>query len=225
MTAVGRVETRTIQATTHGHYLVEVPDGRGPHPLLVGFHGYGETAEAHLEQLRRIPGSARWLIVSVQGLHLFYTRTQAVVASWMTRAGREQAVHDNVAYVAAVVARAGQEFGGDGRLAYIGFSQGAAMAYRAAAFAGHAGRVVLAIGGDMPPEVASLATPICPAALLTRGERDEFFTQAKMERDEACLRAHGADVCTVVFEGGHEWAQPVFTAAGDALARALAPGG
>lgn len=215
----------SIAATTHGHYVVEAPDDRGPHPLLVGFHGYGETAEAHLEQLRRIPGASGCVLVSVQALHLFYTRARLVAASWMTKVGREDAARDNVAYVSAVVSRVRDEFSGDGRLVYVGFSQGAAMAYRAAARAGHPCRALLAIGGDMPPEIASDEGIRWPDALLTRGERDEFFTGEKMDRDAACLRRGGARVRTVVFDGGHEWAEPVFTAAGEVLARALAAPG
>ena len=157
----------------------------------------------------------------MQALHLFYTRARLVVASWMTKVGREDAARDNAAYVSAVVGRVRDEFSGDGRLAYVGFSQGAAMAYRAAARGGHACRAVLAIGGDMPPELASDEAIRWPDARLTRGERDEFFTAAKMDRDAACLRRGGAHVRTVVFDGGHEWADPVFTAAGEVIAGAF----
>jgi predicted esterase len=58
--------------------------------------------------------------------------------------------------------------------------------------------------------------------LLTRGERDEFFTREKMDRDLECLRARGAEPRAVVFDGGHEWSPAVFSAAGELLARALA---
>jgi predicted esterase len=95
------------------------------------------------------------------------------------------------------------------------------MAYRAAAHAGHPCRALLAIGGDMPPELASDASLRWPAVLLTRGERDEFFTREKLERDEACLRRQGAEVRTVVFDGGHEWAEPVYAAAGLLIAATL----
>jgi len=71
--------------------------------MLVGFHGYAENAEAQLERLRGIPESARWLSISVQGLHRFYQRrTNLVVASWMTSQDREVAIRDNLAYVADV---------------------------------------------------------------------------------------------------------------------------
>ena len=44
--------TRTIAATTHGRYLIDVPAASGPAPLIVGFHGYAEAAETQLENER-----------------------------------------------------------------------------------------------------------------------------------------------------------------------------
>ena len=95
-------EIRSIAATVHGRYLLRP----GPaERLLVGFHGYGENAEAHLAQLVKIPHIDRWTVVSVQGLHPFYSgRTQQIVASWMTSQDRELAIADNKAYVRSVVA-------------------------------------------------------------------------------------------------------------------------
>jgi hypothetical protein len=72
--------------------------------MLVGFHGYAESADVQLDRLRAIPGTERWLLVSIQGLHRFYQpRTNDVVASWMTRQDRELATVDNLAYVTAVL--------------------------------------------------------------------------------------------------------------------------
>ena len=216
-----RALSRSIATTVHGRYFADVPDGDGPHPLVVGFHGYGETAETHLEQLRRIPRSSECLLVSVRALHLFYTKGGEVVGSWMTKLDRDDAAADNAAYVAAIVAEVKAGLPVDGRLAYIGFSQGASMAYRAAARAGHPCQAVLAIAGDMPPEVASDEGMAWPPVLVTRGEHDRYFAADKMERDVAHLRARGAEVEAVVFPGGHEWAEPVFAAAGSLLTRAL----
>ena len=47
----------TIAASTQGRYLISCPTSQGPHPLLVGFHGYGAHAETHLAELQRLPGS------------------------------------------------------------------------------------------------------------------------------------------------------------------------
>src|SRR5919106_2266873 len=88
----------------HGRYLVVPPVLPGPAPLLVGFHGYAEPAEAQLDRMRAIPGAERWLLVSIQGLNRFYQRrTNEVIAGWMTRQDREHAIADNVAYVASVL--------------------------------------------------------------------------------------------------------------------------
>src|ERR1051325_1389318 len=138
------MEVRTIEARVHGRYVIR----EGPREqLLVGFHGYAETAEKHLEQMLRIDGVDEWTVVSVQALHPFYvTRTGEVVASWMTSLDREVAIADNINYVRSVVAA----FPEPKHLVFCGFSQGAAMAYRAAA-AHPSAAGVIAPGGAVPP--------------------------------------------------------------------------
>jgi hypothetical protein len=86
----------TIDARTHGRYLICAPRGGAACPMLVGFHGYAETAADHMQALQTIPGHEDWLLVSIQALHPFYTRKERVVASWMTRDDRELAIADNV---------------------------------------------------------------------------------------------------------------------------------
>jgi len=71
---MARVATRSLATQTHGRYVVAAPDRPGPHALLVGFHGYGQSAEQHLAYLRRRPGTDGFVVVAVQALHLFYTR-------------------------------------------------------------------------------------------------------------------------------------------------------
>ncbi len=202
---------RTIEAVTHGRFLVSVPasgpapGARGSHPLLVGFHGYGENAERHLEQLRRIPGTAAWLVVSVQGLHRFYaSRTEEVVASWMTRQDREQAIADNVAYVDRVVGAIAHEHA-IGRLVFAGFSQGVAMAFRATVRGAWRAHAVIALGGDIPPDVRELPACRFSPALIGRGTRDTWYTDDKLKADVGLLESKGVHVDTIAFEGGHEW--------------------
>jgi predicted esterase len=198
-------QARVLATPTHGHYLIAAPAGDASGPLLVGFHGYGQSAEQHLGDLRRLPGLDGALLVSVQALHLFYARSQDVVGSWMTRQGRELAIEDNVRYVASVVERVRAEFPRAGRLAYLGFSQGASMAYRAAAFAGHACHALVALGGDLPPDVAHDANAPLPPVLIGRGRHDSWFTREKVELDLRRLSQRGLNVRLAEFEGGHEW--------------------
>jgi predicted esterase len=205
---------RVIAAGTHGRYLIEPPASPGPAPILVGFHGYGEGAPAQLERLRRIPGSDRWLLVSIQALHRFYQRrTNEVVASWMTREDRELAIADNLAYVTAVLDGVQREYPAAPRVVFAGFSQGVAMTFRAAAASPRPVDGVIAVGGDVPPDVDRAALARIRRTLLCRGSRDEWYTHAIFERDLERLRHAGLAVQPVEFDGGHEWSDDVVHAA------------
>lgn len=196
------VQVHSIAATVHGRYLVRA--GPSDH-LLVGFHGYGETAERHLDELMKIPGSDRWSLVAVQALHPFYAgRTQEIVASWMTRLDRDRAIADNIAYVRSVVA----SFRDARTVVFAGFSQGVAMAYRAASDHRNAAGLI-ALGGDVPPDARSNLPPV----LLGRGTRDEWYNEEKLNQDLRFLR-EVTRVTPCVFDGGHEWTDEFRAAAG-----------
>jgi predicted esterase len=206
------VETRQIAVQVHGSYLIEIPPN--PSGCLIGFHGYGENAEVHLEQLRRIPGAASWARCAVQALHPFYNRHGEVIASWMTRFDREHAIADNVGYVAAVVAEVRRSLPADACLVYLGFSQGAAMAYRAASACGHPCHGVVVLGGDVPPELAGCDLSAFPPVLLGRGQSEEWYDAAKMDHDVELLRGKGVDLHPFIFDGGHEWTDAFRAAVG-----------
>ena len=201
---VNKLTTHAIAATVHGRFIVrEGP----PERVLIGFHGYAETAEIHLEQLDKIPGIDRWTAVSVQALHPFYTgRTERIVANWMTRLDREQAIEDNKAYVRSVV----DSLHGPQKIVFLGFSQGGAMAYRAAFDFGRAAGVIV-LAADVPPDVASLDVPV----LIGRGTRDDWYTDEKLKKDLNFL----PNVETCVFDGGHEWSDAFREAAAKFLSR------
>jgi predicted esterase len=181
-------QIHTLAATVHGRFLVQQGP---PERLLVGFHGYGENAE-----LRKIRGIERWTVASVQALHPFYAgRTESVVASWMTRLDREAAIADNIAYIRSVL----EWFHESRTIVFAGFSQGTAMAYRAASDHGRAAGLI-ALGGDVPPDVADNVPPV----LVGRGKRDDWYTDEKFEKDLRFLRTI-TRVTTCLYDGGHEW--------------------
>jgi predicted esterase len=197
------ITEHTIPTPTHGRYLVS-PGAASDAPLLLGFHGYGETAEDELRRLQTIPGIDRWAVVSIQGLHQFYRRsTNEVVASWMTRQNREQAISDNIVYVRNVVNALSQK--SPATLVLTGFSQGVAMAFRAATGLNQPITAVIACGGDIPPELEPNALARIPNVLIGRGVRDEWYTSEKQAADEERLRAAGVAVQSVVMNAGHEW--------------------
>jgi predicted esterase len=205
---------RAIATGTHGRYLIEPPVSAGPAAVLVGFHGYSEGAEAQLERMRRVPGADRWLLVSIQALNRFYQRrTNDVVASWMTRQDRELAIADNLAYVNAVIAAVDGEYGAGMPLVLSGFSQGVSMAFRAAAGLSRRVDGVIAVGGDVPPELGPDTLEGVSGALVCHGTGDEFYTRVIFERDLQRLRNAGVTVRALEFEGGHEWSDTVVEAA------------
>lgn len=197
--------SRQISATVHGRYLMssEAVGGGG---LVFGYHGYGSNAEQILRDLEAIPGISAWTLVAVQALHPFYnTKTGEVVASWMTRLDRELAISDNIRYVGSVVEEVKAATAVDGPLVHVGFSQGVAMAYRVAAGAGHRSHGLIALGGDVPPELAERKLEGCPPVLLGRGSREEWYSEAQLAADVAVLEGKGVSVETCVYDGGHEW--------------------
>jgi predicted esterase len=209
----------TIPTTTHGRYCLR-PAGGEPVGLLVGCHGYAQGAETFASDVEGIPGVERWLVVSVQGLHRFYTRAGAVVASWMTSQDRELMIADNIDYLRQVVARVRAEhaLAPASPLVFLGFSQGVAMAFRAAAdqAAGCAG--IVALGADVPPDVRAAVTSL-PPVLLGRGNAEEWYTGERMQSDVAWLRGIGTDLTLCEYDGGHEWTAAFREAAGTFLCR------
>lgn len=222
----GGTESRTLATLVHGTYLLRPALGGGPAgALVVGFHGYGEDAASHLAALATVPGSDRWLLCAVQGLHPFYTRRGEVVASWMTSLDRDNAIADNVRYVASVVAAVRAEHPRAAeRLAWVGFSQGVAMAYRAAAGAGHPARALVALAGDVPPEVGQRSLPGFPPVLIGAGREDGWYGPPRMEEDLARLRDRGVEADGLAFDGGHEWAEAFRRRAGAFLTERLEKG-
>jgi predicted esterase len=213
----------TIAALTHGRVLVRRPASSPPWPALIGFHGYGMNAGQMIELLEQIPGANAWLLVSVQGLHRFYSRDQnTVVASWMTSEDRDAAIADNIQYVADVVDAVKHAWPFD-RLVYAGFSQGVAMAFRAAIRSGNACDGILALGGDIPPELLTDPSIVWPHVVLGRGDEDTQYRSEIFERDASLLEKSGALAARATFAGGHEWNRPFCEAAGKFLATVAEP--
>lgn len=214
-----------VEARTHGRVLVRDTEDRSA-PLVIGFHGYGESADRSLAALSRIPGLDDWRLAAIEALHPFYNRRdRTIVASWMTRRLREHAIDDNVEYVLGAV-RALLADRAPRSLVLAGFSQGVAMAYRAtvALLAEGSPRRpdgLVALAGDVPPDVARQA-PELPPILLGRGRDDDWYTREKLERDLNVLDGLGLEVETCVFDGGHLWSRAFLDRAASFLARIAA---
>lgn len=185
-----------IAARTHGRFLVEAGP---PERLLVGFHGYGENADESLAQMLRIPGVEQWTVVAVQALHRFYRgrNSGTIAASWMTSQDRERAIRDNIDYVRGIVA----EFPAARKLVFLGFSQGVAMAYRAA-YSHPNATAVIALAGEVTPDIEGPLPPV----LIARGTAEDWYTEEKLKKDLSILETL-TTIETYRFQGGHEWTE------------------
>jgi predicted esterase len=216
----------------HGRVLIKrhrVSFSEKRHPMsfpgvaVVGFHGYAQSAEDMMDVLQRLPGSEEFTLVSVQALHRFYTRgDQKIVASWMTRQDREETIADNVAYVSRVLeTTSGVVFSKTTPdvVFILGFSQGVAMAYRAALLGKHRVAGIVAIGGDVPPDVKNVAAGQWPRVLIAAGARDQWYTADKVSADEAFLKHHGVAYEIHRSDAGHDATDEMLAAAARFIGR------
>jgi dienelactone hydrolase len=123
----------------------------------------------------------------------------------MTRQNRELSIEDNIAYVGGVLRQLLKDAPREAKIVWTGFSQGVAMAFRAAAFLSPVTAGVITCGGDVPPELDTQHLQRVPAALIGRGLRDEWYTDVKLASDEQRLRSAGVDVRPVAIDAAHEW--------------------
>ncbi len=199
------MKSLSIETRTHGRVLVrEVAD---PDAVIIGFHGYTENADIQMNRLAALPRSNRWTLIAVQGLHRFYRgESRTVIASWMTREDRDDMIADNIEYIDRVVEAAAPP---GVPLVMTGFSQGVAMAFRAAVRGRRRGRGIAAVGGDVPPELLVDPATTFPPTLIARGELDDWYLAEKLEADATALRNRNGRVETLTYPAAHEWTRDV----------------
>ncbi len=199
---------RHIAATVHGRYLVKEPrrSSSGTR-LMVGFHGYAENAEDQMARMERVAAGDVWLLCSIQALHPFYTRADGrIVAGWLTALDLPTAVHDNLQYIGSVRAALNDRYSIRPGMVFCGFSQGATMAYRAAADTDGDVHIIAAAGG-IPAEIGADRLGPLTGVLIARGGRDRRYSEEAMLRDSGRLQDAGVRVSTVTFPGIHEWGE------------------
>jgi hypothetical protein len=114
----------------------------------------------------------------VQGLHRFYQRrTNDVIASWMTRQDRQLAIADNLAYVDSVIDAASREMDAS-RHGWCWLPSHRESRWVFVPRPATTRRVdgVIAVGGDVPPEIDGASLARTHQALVCRGASDEWYT-------------------------------------------------
>ncbi len=205
-----------IKTEIKGRYLVQPSKNRDqPSPLFVGFHGYAENAGTHLERMINVPGSDQWICCAIQALHPFYNRYRQVGASWMTSEDRNLRIDENICYIDRVVSEIRTIYATTDVIVFNGFSQGTAMACRAAILGEHHATAIILMGGDIPFELDDLQR--LQHVLIGRGLDDNLYNSEIFERDANRLKKAGLNYSTCQFDGAHVWNEEFSGAVGEFL--------
>lgn len=195
-----------LQISHTVYYSVQVPDGKGPHPLLIVLHGWGQVAGQFVKVFEPLTKKGI-LVAAPQAAHQFYTQMEErrVGFSWLTRYQRDQSVSDFVAYMEQFYNMLQETFEVDTERVFIlGFSQGVSMAYRTWAHSSLPLQGLIACGGDLPPDILEQLDSLRPIQiLLVHGRRDENVSPEKVGQAREHLAAAGLRPELFDFEGGH----------------------
>jgi phospholipase/carboxylesterase len=202
LTAPG--DQRFVVAGGHGA-LIRVPDGPGPFPLLVLFHGASGSGEELLDYLA--PGLESVPAVIVAPNSAGRTWDALMVESWtlldlFTGGGRPAGFGADVELVNEVIAEAFRRASIDrSRIALVGFSDGATYALALGMANGHfIGNVVAFSPGFIYPAPRKGR----PEIFLSHGRSDRVLpVERASRRINRDLIAEGYDVVYREFEGGH----------------------
>ena len=163
-----RPSIHPIATTIHGRYLVRATEAP-PSACSLAATGTGQTAEGFASDLERIRASIAGCSSRCRA-SIASTRARSdVVASWMTSQDRELMIADNIAYLRQVVAHVrGDQVPAlrpHAPLVFLGFSQGVAMAFRAAADRSHGAQALSRSPVTSPPDVRASAASLPPVLL------------------------------------------------------------
>lgn len=198
-------------------HALHVPSGRGPHPTIFAFHGFGSNAFDLLGLAPDLLGG-RALMIAPQGPE--DVRLDAIAGApvagygWFPllpgdpRARDRQAPARAIALARDFVDAASRQYPVDpARTIALGFSQGGVIAYGLALAQPERFRGVAALSSWLRDEmVAALpkADRSALAALIQHGTRDETITVSRGRDSADKLRALGVQTTYREYEMGHE---------------------
>ena len=208
---------------------ITIETGPNPDASVIWMHGLGDDGKGWSEvvpalglpptlSIRFIFPHAPVMAVTINNgmrMRAWYDIRQANLSERADLDG----VRASQAHVEALIAREQSRGIASRRIILAGFSQGVAMAYRAAAASARPVSGVISLGGDVPPELDRSALAQIPAALIGRGSRDDWYTPQMLETDAARLREAGVAVTVVTLDAGHEWTAAFSEAAANFLSR------
>jgi phospholipase/carboxylesterase len=192
-------------------HTVFEPEGDGPHPTIIAFHGWGASA-LDLIGLAPYVAGGRFLVLCPQGaleVPIGPTRGYGWYPISMGRPPDLDAINSSVEAVERFVDDALKRYPIECRkLALLGFSQGGTMAYNLAmrAPARYAGLVALSTW--FPPEladgVADRDALMRLPTMVQHGRADNMIEIARARQSVETLRSLRVPLVYREYDGGHE---------------------
>ena len=209
---MSEVIEKTLKHEISVHYDLYFPDSTEKLPLLIAMHGYGGDKASMMRLARRI-NETDFAIAALQGphQHLIYPTAEnprlGFGFGWLTNFHPEESValhHDAVREIihsAAATRRIDQR-----RVFLLGFSQACGINFRFAFTNADLIAGVVAICGGIPGDwdTDGKYSGAGIDVLYIGGERDEFYTPARIEGFAEALRSRARSVDLHVMNSGHE---------------------
>jgi len=182
----------------------EIPQDEPP-ALVIALHGYGQSSRVFIKNFTALR-KQNFLVVAPQAINQFYWRQGKVGFTWLTKFMRDRTLDDTLDYFQQVLHALENQFSFDPtRIFLVGFSNGAAMAFRLGTSGLLRPAGIIACCGDLPPDVAQRLPGLEKfSVLLTHGKDDKTVQIEKSRQAEATLEANALDFDTYYYDGGHE---------------------
>jgi len=208
------VEERALSARIKLYYDVADAPNR-PAPLLIALHGYGANKWHAMREAKNI-APAGFALASLQGPHQHLRDPKQPGGplrfgfGWLTNFHPEEsiAIHHQ-ALIDLIETLITEGIADPARVFLLGFSQSCALNYRFAFTQNDRLRGVIGICGGLPGdwETSEAYQQTNAAVFHLAGERDEFYTPARVASYAKQLRMRATDVEFRSYDAAHEITQ------------------
>ncbi len=196
----------TLPQTRHFYDLGE--PGPGIKRLWIVCHGYAQLADVFLQNFSELDDGTN-LVIAPEGSNIWYRKgfDGPVVANWMTRHNRLDAIEDYAVFLQTVHNQYVAQLAPDVKIILLGFSQGTATISRWIMARRPVFHHLVLWCGLFPEDLdyrAAAGYFSDKKLWLVYGSSDPFLTAERMAAHEDLIEKNKLDVAEKTFPGEHE---------------------